>query len=82
MNDELLMENYLLVLKSTVEVYVHGTLESTNSDVRSTLKDNLIETLDCQNNTYQEMVKHGWYPTNNVDTSAITQVFNKVTEKE
>ena len=32
MNDELLMENYLLVLKSTVEVYVHGTLESLNCE--------------------------------------------------
>ena len=82
MNDKLLMENYLLILKSTVEVYIHGTLESTNSDVRNTLKDNLIETLDCQNNTYQEIVKHGWYPTTNVDSNIIQEVLNKVKEKE
>ena len=41
MNDQLIMDNYLLILKSTVEVYVHGTLESSNNDVRKTLKDNL-----------------------------------------
>ena len=82
MNDELLMANYLLILKSTVEVYIHGTLESTNFDVRNTLKDNLIEILDCQNNTYQEMVNSGWYPTNNVNTDIIKQVYDKVTSKE
>ena len=38
MNDKLIMENYLLILKSTVEVYVHGTLESSNEDSRSALK--------------------------------------------
>lgn len=82
MNDELLMDNYLLVLKSTVEVYVHGTLESTNLDVRNVLKDNLNEILDCQSNTYQEMVKNGWYPTTNVDINTIKQVYDKVIAKE
>ena len=82
MNDELLMDNYLLVLKSTVEVYVHGTLESTNNDVRNVMKDNLNEILDSQNNTYQEMVKLGWYPTTNVETNVIKQTLTKVKEKE
>ena len=82
MNDELLMNNYLLILKSTVEVYIHGTLESTNNDVRNTLKDNLNEILDSQNNTYQEMIKYGWYPTTNVDTSIVKQVYDKVKNNE
>ena len=78
MNDQLIMDNYLLILKSTVEVYVHGTLESSNNDVRMTLKDNLNEIMTCQARTYDEMTKYGWYPVNNVDTSAITQTLNKV----
>ena len=82
MNDELLMSNYLLLLKSTVEVYIHGTLESTNQDIRNVLKDNLNEILDCQNNTYQKMVNYGWYPTTNVNTNIITQVYDKVKTKE
>ncbi len=45
MNDQIIMDNYLLVLKSTVEVYVHGTLESSNEEVRSTLKNCLDETI-------------------------------------
>ena len=78
MDDKLLMSNYLLLLKSTVEVYVHGTLESTNQDVRSLLNDNLNEILDCQNNTYQEMTKCGWYQVNNVDTQTISDTLNKI----
>ena len=35
MNDKELLDNYLLILKSTVEVYVHGTLESSNENVKS-----------------------------------------------
>ncbi len=81
MNDRLIMDNYLLILKSTVEVYVHGTLESSNNDVRMTLKDNLNEIMTCQANTYDEMTKYGWYPVNNVDVSVITQTLNKVTSK-
>ena len=41
MNDQLIMNNYLLVLKSTTEVYVHGTLESSNVDIRELLKEDL-----------------------------------------
>ena len=61
MNDELMLNNYLMILKSTVEVYVHGTLESSNKDIRNLLKKGLDETMEHQANTYDEMVKCGWY---------------------
>ena len=78
MNDKELMENYLLVLKSTVEVYVHGTLESSNEEVKSLLKDSLNEILDCQKNTYNLMTKYGWYQVNNVENNIIMETLNKV----
>ena len=78
MNDKLLMENYLLVLKSTMEVYVHGTLESSNQDVRETLKQGLAETTIHQARTYDEMTKFGWYSINNVKSNVICQTLNKV----
>lgn len=78
MNDQLIMENYLLVLKSTIEVYVHGTLESSNQDIRDLLKSGLSETLFHQANTYDEMTKYGWYTINNVDSSVISETLNKV----
>ena len=78
MNDKLIMENYLLVIKSTIEVYVHGTLESSNNDVRNLLKLGLDETLKHQANTYDEMTNYGWYTINNVKSSVINQTINKI----
>ncbi|MBQ9318009.1 MAG: spore coat protein [Bacilli bacterium] len=81
MNDELIMNNYLLNLKSTVEVFVHGTLESSNISVRATLKECLDEIMNAQEKVYNEMTKYGWYSVNNVEISQITQVLNKLNSK-
>ena len=75
MNDKLLLENYLLVLKSTVEVYVHGTLESSNDSVRSVLKLGLDETMNHQDRTYKTRVFRfifkGWKGKKNIYSSKI-----------
>lgn len=76
--DKLLMENYLLILKSTVEVFVHGTLESSNEDVRELLKNGLNDILTSQANTYDLMTKYGWYQVNNVTENVISETLNKV----
>ena len=46
MNDQILLDNYLLILKSTVEVYVHGTQESSNEDIRNLFKESLNDILE------------------------------------
>ena len=76
--DKLLMENYLLVLKSTVEVFVHGTLESSNNDIRMTLKEGLDDIMTSQANTYDLMTKYGWYQVNNIETNQIKQTLEKI----
>lgn len=78
MSDQLLMDNYLLVLKSTVEVYVHGTLESSNEDIRELLKSCLSDTLTHQANTYDEMTKYGWCNINNIEKTTIQETLSKV----
>lgn len=78
MNDQVRMDNYLLILKSTVEVYVHGTLESSNPDIRNLLKSGLDDILTSQANTYDQMTKYGWYTVNNVEATTIKQTLNKV----
>ena len=78
MNDQLLMDNYLLVLKSTVEVYVHGTLESSNGDVREHLKSCLDSIMSMQADTYDKMVEHGWYQVNNVEETKIQETIMKL----
>ena len=78
MDNETLMNNYLFILKGTTEVYVHGTLESSNPDIRQILKESLNQILSLQANTYDEMTKYGWYPVNNIDTNTIMQSLNKL----
>ena len=80
MNDQILMDNYLLVLKSTMEVYVHGTLESSNQDIRDLLKSGLDETVKHKAKTYDEMTQCGWYQVNNVNKSDIKQTLSKIKE--
>ena len=78
MDSKLIMENYLLILKSTMEVYVHGTLESSNPDVRENLRTSLEQTLTHQANTYDLMTKYGWYTINNIESTIINETLNKV----
>jgi len=73
MTDQILLDNYLLILKSTMEVYVHGTLESSNKEIRDLLKYGLDETVKHQARTYDKMTEHGWYQINNVDSKTIKQ---------
>ena len=78
MNDQIRLDNYLLILKSTVEVYVHGTLESSNQDIRNLLKSCLDSIMSSQANTYDEMTKYGWYTVNNVEATTINQTLSKL----
>ena len=78
MNDQIRMDNYLLILKSTVEVDVHGTLERSNNDVRHLLKECLNEIMTSQANTYDKMTEYGWYNVNNVESSTINQTLTKL----
>ena len=78
MTDQLIMDNYLLVLKSTVEVYVHGTLESSNESSRNILKNCLNDTLTSQASTYDLMTRYGWYQVNNVNQNTINETLNTI----
>ena len=82
MNDQLLMENVLLLLKSNTEVYVHGTLESTNKKVHDALHFGLEETLKLQHNLYQKMTEFGWYQIKNIEVKMIKDTLKKLKKKQ
>ena len=81
MNNQLILDNYLLLLKSTVEVFIHGTLESSNEDVRNLLKTSLNEILTSQSNTYDLMTDYGFYNVNNVQANEISNTLNNIESK-
>ena len=78
MSDQVLMDNYLLLLKSTVEVYVHGTLESSTVDVRELLQSCLNNIIQMQGDTFDKMAQAGWYQVEKVSCSNIKKIFDKV----
>lgn len=78
MTNKELINNYLLLLKSSVEVYIHGTLESSNQESRKTLKSCLDDILENQANTFEKMKEYNWYEVSNVKASEIVKVLNKI----
>ena len=82
MNKKLVLENYLLMLKSTVEVYIHGTLESSNKDVRKLLKIGLDETLEHQEKVYEEMLSNNFYQVEKINENIINKTLNKINKNE
>ena len=82
MNDQLLMENMLLLLKSNMEVYVHGSLEASNEKVHQALKYGLEENLKLQHLLYNKMTEYGWYTVENVDTNVIKNTLTKLQNKD
>lgn len=81
MSDRLLMENMLLLLKSTTEVYVHGSLESSSKAVHNVLKNGLGEIIKLQNDLYNKMTENGWYNVQTIDTKEIKQTLKKLESK-
>nr|MBP3258800.1 spore coat protein [Bacilli bacterium] len=78
MNNKLLYETMLLILKSNMEVYTHGTLESSNKEVRKTMQKGLETTLKLQEELYSKMEEHGWYQVPNIDTKKIKASLKKM----
>ena len=78
MTDKDYLEEYLLILKSTVEVYVHGTLESSNSDIKEVLWNGLDETLKHQSDLYDKLLSKNSYVVNNIDSSIISKTIKKL----
>ena len=76
--NKLVLENYLLVLKSTVEVYIHGTLESSNPDTKSLLNDTLNKIINSQKDTYNKMSEYGYYQIDNVNNNVIKNTLSKL----
>ena len=77
MEDKDLMEKELLIVKGVCDLYLHGTIESTTSEVHAAFKDALNESLDIQNKIYNLMSEKGWYQTTPVEQNKIDTVKQK-----
>lgn len=78
MNDTIIMDNYLLILKSNVEVFNHGTLESSFNDIQTLLKKCLNNTIDAQRRTYNIMVEHNMYKITEINKTQIKKCLKSI----
>ncbi|MCI8671461.1 MAG: spore coat protein [Bacilli bacterium] len=78
MSDKVLMENMLLLLKSTTEVFVHGSLESSTKAVHNVIKNGLDDIIKLQDDLYNKMTECGWYKVQNVESKCIKQTLRKL----
>ncbi len=74
MDDRNLMENMLLVEKGLCDLFMHGTLESSSTNVHQTFSDSLNTALRIQDQIYCRMQQKGWYSTDQADQSKMNSV--------
>ncbi len=77
MGDKNLMENILLLEKGTCDLYMHGTIESSTTNVHKAFDNALNDSLCMQDTIYSKMSAKGWYPTEQADQTKISDVKQK-----
>lgn len=77
MDDKNLMESLLQTTKGISDLYLHGTIEAANENVRCAFDSSLNRTLQMQKQIYDKMVAKGWYTNQNAEQTKITQARQK-----
>ena len=77
MDDKNIMENLLLTEKGVCDLFLHGTIESSTSNVHQTFDSALNKSLNMQDKIYQSMSQKGWYQQQQAEAEKITKVKNQ-----
>lgn len=74
MPDRKIMEDLLLQTKGACDLYMHGAVESATANVHQTFVDALNQSIAIQNQIYDKMAQHGWYPPEQADQKKLEQI--------
>lgn len=77
LDDRVIMDNILSVIKGNCDLFMHGTIESSTPNVHQAFKSSLDETLQVQNEVYNQMSQRGWYTTEQAEQQKISQAKQK-----
>lgn len=80
MEDRDIMEDELLQVKGVCDLYMHGTIESSTTEVHEAFKCALNESLNIQNKIYNLMCERGWYSSEEAEKQKINQVKEKFSQ--
>lgn len=77
MNDRDLMEDILLLEKGVCDLFMHGAIESSTTNVHTAFNTALNEALCMQDTVYDKMKAKGWYSTEQADQNKVNQLKQK-----
>ncbi len=77
MNDKNLMEDILLLEKGACDLFMHGAIESSSSNVHQAFSSALSDALCMQDTIYDKMTEKGWYTTEQVEQQKIDNLKQK-----
>lgn len=77
MDDKSLMQDMLLLEKGICDLYMHGTLEASTTNVQKIFNAALNESLSMQGTLYEKMSTKGWYSTDQAEQSKMNSVKQK-----
>ena len=77
MDDKCIMENLLLTTKGVIDLYMHGAIESSTTNIHQAFSDAFDDTLCMQDNIYKQMTAKGWYQMDSAPQQQIQQTKQK-----
>lgn len=77
MDDKSLMQDMLLLEKGVCDLYMHGTIESSTTNVQKAFNDALNESLSMQGTLYEKMSTKGWYSADQAEQNKVSSVKQK-----
>lgn len=77
MDDKNLMENILLLEKGVCDLFMHGAIESSTTNVHRAFSTALSDSLGMQDNIYDKMAAKGWYPTEQAEQTKVNALKQK-----
>jgi len=77
MDDKTIMESVLSNSKNLCDLMLHGSIESSSSDVHSSFCASLSNSVSMQNKIYSAMEKCGFYKTSAAESQKIMETKQK-----
>lgn len=77
MDDKSMMQDMLLLEKGVCDLYMHGTIESSTTNVQKVFNDALNESLSMQSTLYEKMSTKGWYSADQAEQNKVSSVKQK-----
>lgn len=81
MEQQLFLEELLCYEKNICDIYLHGTIESTNKKIYDVFSKNLFDSLELQHSIYKLMEELKYYDVCNVESKVLNKAKNKLLSK-